>query len=1033
MIRLRSLGECVIEIGDQELTPESEIVFAFALYLIMNAGKAIPRATLTDLFWPEVEGSKARHCLRQTVYRARGLRIPIELAAGSLILPTGMLERDVDSLLSAAPPLLADRALSTSPHFLPNYSPAFSLAYAEWVDETRTGVQHEVRTALLTALRELRRDHFSPALEPIARACLALDPLNEHATKVLAEALALNSRRSEAISILDQYTRELAPPTTEGRRSVAILRRRIAEDLPELDGTLVGRPTFVGRSAQYRQLTSVTRAAKDFGVRASTIWGEPGIGKTRLAAEIGKHALLEGFAVEWVRCQPDHTSRPLVAFSQLIPRLSMLRGALGCAPRSFAYLKRLTAVNLLNASASEEALSGRVLAARIRSAILDLLDAITCETPLLLIIDDADRLDAESRAMFAEILDKGLGQRLCVLLTSRSNPADSSPGYAGAPTILQSPVHEVLELKALDSESAGSIIRYYEARSGHVLTPDTVAWCLRVANGNPLFLEELGVHLSRGNEPGTLPSSLRRLFEAQVSWLDSRALNVLETLAVFGRNATAERVERALEGSIDEVLAQFRDLERSGLILAEGTLIRCKHDALLDTILARCSPVTLALINRKVAQVLEVDFESEPSMALAWDCAHHWQRAGDPRRATRFVTACAVHLIEMGLPQEAVRLLSLALERATLPAQRLPLLRQVIHASRLAREWSTTISAVEESMRIAAELGSVQEMREQDTFVLLQAKLRVNQDPREVLALVIAGAGDSMASSEHRFQNALSAVIAADNLMDVSIARDAYSAVQGLRAVGAESIIQLKLELVYHTCFGNLESGVNAADRLINRRDELEGADLATVLRWCSVPIKRRGRLQFAESLVREALEYSERRRLWIEYACSRTYLSAISCDQGNTRNALSWLSQHSEHTGEIGDAYMNGDRIQLLATIALLDGDPLEARRQLALMPRIWERNRRPLNLYLGLDIETDRQLGVLEDSDSRLAQLEALHLACRGGGDQDLPTASLIAGLATTGRVDRARELWWEYVHIFRREEGPAWSYARWTEGLL
>ena len=39
MIKLRTLGECVIEIGGEAFTPESDALFAALLYLCIERGK----------------------------------------------------------------------------------------------------------------------------------------------------------------------------------------------------------------------------------------------------------------------------------------------------------------------------------------------------------------------------------------------------------------------------------------------------------------------------------------------------------------------------------------------------------------------------------------------------------------------------------------------------------------------------------------------------------------------------------------------------------------------------------------------------------------------------------------------------------------------------------------------------------------------------------------------------------------------------------------------------------------------------------
>ena len=54
MLRLRALGECVIEVGGARLGPDSERLFAALLYLAFERGRSVARAGLIQLLWPAV-------------------------------------------------------------------------------------------------------------------------------------------------------------------------------------------------------------------------------------------------------------------------------------------------------------------------------------------------------------------------------------------------------------------------------------------------------------------------------------------------------------------------------------------------------------------------------------------------------------------------------------------------------------------------------------------------------------------------------------------------------------------------------------------------------------------------------------------------------------------------------------------------------------------------------------------------------------------------------------------------------------------
>src|SRR5262245_21005833 len=149
MILVRALGRCVIQVEDTAVTADSEVVFGLLLYLTVHAGRPVARRTLVDLFWPTADDRRARHCLRQTIYRLRGLRVPLRTTAATVTLSADVVARDVDALELQ----ITSGDIQPAPGpCLPGYAPTFSAAFAEWVERERGLVHANLRRVFMGAI-----------------------------------------------------------------------------------------------------------------------------------------------------------------------------------------------------------------------------------------------------------------------------------------------------------------------------------------------------------------------------------------------------------------------------------------------------------------------------------------------------------------------------------------------------------------------------------------------------------------------------------------------------------------------------------------------------------------------------------------------------------------------------------------------------------------------------------------------------------------------------------------------------------------
>jgi predicted ATPase len=75
---------------------------------------------------------------------------------------------------------------------------------------------------------------------------------------------------------------------------------------------------FVGRRHELDALRSALDATRAGQGRLVLLSGEPGIGKTRTAVELGNHALLEGAQVVWGRCHEEAGAPPYWPWAQVV-------------------------------------------------------------------------------------------------------------------------------------------------------------------------------------------------------------------------------------------------------------------------------------------------------------------------------------------------------------------------------------------------------------------------------------------------------------------------------------------------------------------------------------------------------------------------------------------------------------------------------------------------------------------------------------------------------------------------------------------
>ncbi|MGH8783832.1 MAG: ATP-binding protein, partial [Cupriavidus necator] len=98
--------------------------------------------------------------------------------------------------------------------------------------------------------------------------------------------------------------RDLAVQPGEAIGAIYQQLRAGALNRDEMQGkepTPVGESPFVGRELEWRQLIEAWNTARARGAHLLLVTGEPGIGKSRLALELGRRVRAEGHVVASAR------------------------------------------------------------------------------------------------------------------------------------------------------------------------------------------------------------------------------------------------------------------------------------------------------------------------------------------------------------------------------------------------------------------------------------------------------------------------------------------------------------------------------------------------------------------------------------------------------------------------------------------------------------------------------------------------------------------------------------------------------------
>ncbi|MGY1803816.1 BTAD domain-containing putative transcriptional regulator [Blastococcus sp. SYSU D00922] len=439
---------------------------------------------------------------------------------------------------------------------------------------------------------------------PEAEELVRRHPLRERPWVLLVDALSAAGRTADALARYTEAHRlfddELGVAPGPGLRAAQARALQAGEaPLPPSPPSLP-RPQLIGREREFALLAGLVEGLPRSGPRFALVDGEPGIGKTRLVAEVTAAATAAGAKVAWGRCHEDDDSPALWPWRQILGALSRDAEATLSAPEGGAF-----------------AAFERVLRAVVEES---------ADASVVLVVDDLHWADPASLRLLSFLAVELRHGPIAVLVTCRPEAGDVAQVRA---TLARTAGFELVPLGPLDPAATGQLVeRVAEAP----LDAEVLADLHDRSGGNPFFATELARVLADG--PGRLPPSVRDVVVRRLDRLPPASRDVLRLAAVAGQRFDVPLLLRA--GTDDDALTDALDAAEAAHLVrpSSGGGMAFAHALVRESLLVETPEVRRSRLHARLAAAL-------PDGGDPFERAHHLV-AGRPFTDTRTtVAACA--------------------------------------------------------------------------------------------------------------------------------------------------------------------------------------------------------------------------------------------------------------------------------------------------------------------------------------------------------------------------------------------------------
>jgi class 3 adenylate cyclase len=502
-----------------------------------------------------------------------------------------------------------------------------ALAVRDWAEEDGLQIRIAVNTGEAIVELGARPDH--------GEAMVAGDVVNTAARLQSAApvgAVMVGEETHKATRNIVEY-RPAQPVLAKGKSSpiqawLALRATAAAGERPMAPVPMIGRDRELG------VLTGIwERVTEEGRAQFVTVFGPAGIGKSRLALELAQLVANQDGRALRGRSTPYGASTPYSAFAQLVKQTARIFDSDDPADARAKLASGLA--ELSGPAAAEEhgpqlevllGLGGESTVADRDTLFFSarvFVESLAMSAPTMLLFEDIHWADASQLDLLETLGARVRDVPVMFVALARPELLTDRPTWGGG-----LPAYVALPLDPLSEECGRELAeRLLAAKS----VANGAARVADMAEGNPLFIEELAASIAEQSTADELPTSVRGIIAARLDSLPSGERSVLVDASVAGRvfwrGAVAEM------GTHDDLAANLSSLEDRGLIVREA-VSRIKGDrqyAFKHALIQDVAYQTLPRAARRerhaaVARFLSAATATGQSHEAL---AHHWREAGE--------------------------------------------------------------------------------------------------------------------------------------------------------------------------------------------------------------------------------------------------------------------------------------------------------------------------------------------------------------------------------------------------------------------
>ena len=519
--------------------------------------------------------------------------------------------------------------------------------------------------------------HIPVPLHQLVRKCLAKDPVKRY------------QRAADVHLVLEAYASEL--PGHRRPPSAQIVGDGMPIPPPPMLDIWTGAIGFVGRESELAQLDHAwTRA---IGGRRQLVFlaGEPGIGKTRLAAEFARGRAAGGATVLVGRCEEEALIpyQPFVEAlnwyvrvcpeAELRDQLAVVGGGSELGPFLPELPRRVPDLPLspaMNAGGERY---------RLFETVAGFLTVSSAMRPTLLILDDLHWADKPTLLMLRHIVRSPDTASLCLVGTYRESELGRAHPLAEMLADLRR--EEPVTRLSLRGLAAGEVRGLVDTFAGRDAPPELARVVSDGTDGNPFFVSEMMRHLietgalaelqrtadgSRRFTDLGLPEGIKEVIGRRLSRLSEDCNRALSLASVVGREFDLAVLEALVGMPGDQLLDVIDEARRAQLIgEAPGGRERFSfmHALIRETLYGELTSSRRVRLHRRVGETIERLAEGQPTPVA--DLAYHFVQAASTEttdKAIDYAVRAGERAAEALAHEDAARFYEMALQSLELKA-----------------------------------------------------------------------------------------------------------------------------------------------------------------------------------------------------------------------------------------------------------------------------------------------------------------------------------------------------------------------------